>query len=911
MPKKYFFYLVGLLLLVVAGMYGFTKWTEAKEKVNLWTLVPEDAVFIVESADHTRLLRDLQKEDFWENLTSMQSVGALMDNIAVLDSLAGRNEGASRFLKRKTLLTSLHVVSKTDFDFVFYIPVNTVGEHRFIRTLVDNINKSKAFTQKVITYQDFQIVSIRNQRIGDTFYYFSYHNNLVISANFELVKEIIRKINREQLESPAAEYQDINYLKQEDVFAHIFVNYHHIPQFLSLFLKDNLQPDITFLASLCRSSMLGLKKQKNKFLINGFSNPELLKGSFYNQVKTQNPQPFNLRKLLPARTAFFMHVGADQISSFRHFNAQDKNITWPEPQVVTADSLVRTFRHEMGIAYLETNQNQADMEKVIFARSGNPGLSATLLQTLSAQTTQTGRANGTQYEGYILQPVPVAQFPLLLFGSVARGFEQCYFTQVEDYFLFAPDIITLRTVLTDLKAGQVWSETEAQKLFLENTQQEANFSLYLNTRQAWRLLNRQVRENHRSSLLRNESFFKKINQLALQFSQKDDQYYTTFVATHPEITPDKPEPESAFDLQNLASLPNNLQTLLLPEPVATEAGRNAGFLVQDENLALHRIGSNGQIIWTDTLPEALVSPVYQVYLGRDKAAKQLFATPHRIYCLDQNGRAVENFPFNLPDTVETRHLAVFDFKQNRNYQFLISNSAGGLLMFDPDGNIQAGWNPKVLEAPLAVAPQEVKINGRDVILIVEQNGYIYAYNPQGEIYPGFPVDLETPISSGVFIQSATSFSQSRFTVLTQDGQRVTINFAGKVVQRKLIPGRKKGSTFELLAEPGNKSYIISKQEAGKVSLFDQNLRLLLERNFITSSRRLLQYFDFGPLHRIYVLTETGPHKTYLYNYQAKLIGGQALNNRLPVTLQFNANTNIYSLFLANNKDLQRVYFRDK
>jgi len=909
MLKKYIFYLVGLLLLAVAGIYGFTKWSEAKEKVNLWTLVPEDAVFILESANHTRLLKDLQKEDYWENIATMQSVGAIADNIAVLDSLAGRNEGVSRFLKRKTVLTSLHVMSKTDFDFVFYIPVNTVGEHRFVRTLVENISKSKAFTENAVSYQNYQITSIRNQRIGDTFYYFSYHNNIIVSANFDLIKEIIRKINREQLESPAAEFAAINYLNQSDVFAHIFVNYRYLPPFLNIFLKADLQPDIAFLSSLCRNSMLGLKRQQDKFIINGFSNPELLKGSLYNHVKDQSPQPFNLRKLLPSRTAFFLHMGVNQIQSLRQLYSRDKAITWPEPLVAVADSLGRTFTQELGLAYLETNGNTADAEKVIFARSQATGRTATLLNSIISQAAGTTKPGAERYNGYLLQQVPVAQFPLLLFGSLAPGFEGCYVTQIDNYFLFAPDAASLRSVLADIKAGKVWSEVDAQKLLLESTQQEANFSLYLNTRLAWRMLNRQVRENQRSSLLRNESLVKKFSQIALQFSLKEKQYYTTFVATHPEVVPGKRETVTAYETQNFASLPNSILTAAVP--IATDPNVNTGFLLQDESLTLHRIGNNGQLIWSDSLDEAMVSPVYQVYIGPEKFAKQLFATSHHLFCLDQNGRSVENFPFNFPDTVAIKQLAVIDFQQNRDYRFLVSDQSGSLFMFDREGNMQNGWSPKVLESPLVITPQALKINGKDVILAVEQNGYIYAFNPRGEVYPGFPIDLENNLGPGVFIKTGASFGQSLFTVVTQTGQRITVNFSGKVVQRKNIPNRKRGSTYELIREPGEKSYIISKQEAGKVSLFDQNLRLLLERNFITSSRKLLQYFDFGPLNRIYVLTETGPRKTYLYTYQAKLIGQQALNNRLPVTLRFNVNTNIYTLFLAEQKELKRINFRDK
>src|SRR5688572_29298273 len=118
MPKKYLFYCVGLLLLVVLGTYGFIKWKEAREKVNLWTLVPDDAVFVVESTNHDRLLASLEKVDLWDNIASLQSVEAFSENLLLLDSVSGRKAGASRFLRRKSLLTSVHVVSREKFDYV-------------------------------------------------------------------------------------------------------------------------------------------------------------------------------------------------------------------------------------------------------------------------------------------------------------------------------------------------------------------------------------------------------------------------------------------------------------------------------------------------------------------------------------------------------------------------------------------------------------------------------------------------------------------------------------------------------------------------------------------------------------------------------------------------------------------------
>ena len=242
---------------------------------------------------------------------------------------------------------------------------------------------------------------------------------------------------------------------------------------------------------------------------------------------------------------------------------------------------------------------------------------------------------------------------------------------------------------------------------------------------------------------------------------------------------------------------------------------------------------------------------------------------------------------------------------------LVTDKTGRVFMFDQVGNLQNNWSPKLLEAPLASAPQVFRINRSDVILVARQDGYIYAYNPQGSLYLGFPIDLNTDLAAGVFTQINATFRNSQVTIVSQAGEKITFNLSGQVLKREQLPQLSRRSVFELIPDLENKSYVITRQEPGKISLYDQTHKLLLERNFITSSRKLVQYFDFGPLDRIYALTETGPRKTYLYNYQAKLIGQKSLNNSLPVSIRFNNNTQIYSLHLAAGKELQRIIFRDE
>ncbi|WP_026463970.1 hypothetical protein [Adhaeribacter aquaticus] len=903
MPKKYLFYLLGIVLLAVAGIYGYTKWTEAKEKVNLWTLVPEDAVFVVESQNHSQLLRKIQTSDIWDNLSTVRSIEALTENIAILDSLSGRNEGASRFLKRKTLLTSVHVVNKENFDFVFYIPVNTVGEHRFVRALVENIGKNEAFKEQVLSYQNHQITSIVNQQNNDSFYYFSYHNNLIISANLDLIKEIIRKIDRGQLESPAVDYKNINYLAQPDVFAHIFINYQQLPAFFNIFFKNEIQPDISFLSSLCRNSMLELKDQRGKLFLNGFSNPEILSDSFYNQVKNQSPQPFSLQGLMPSRTAMLLYFGLDKVTKIRHFNSKD-NESGNKP--ILTDSLANSFAKEVAIAYVAGVKTNAKTEKIIFARASDTRKTGALLNQLIKETG--APIHPESYAGFTLKALPIPDLPFLLFGSLASGFEQCYVAQVGDYYLFAPNAPALRGVLSDIKTENVWNKDEAQKGFLEQTQQETNFSLYFNAALAWNLLKEQVEENQRASLLRHESIIRKFDQVAWQFAQKENQYYTTLIVARPENDQVAKASLATFEVRNQVLFKSKLLTGPL-EPQTEAATSLPVILVQDSAFTMHQINSAGEIAWSDSLYEPLVSPVYQL-LFKDNRPRFLFATQTQVHCIDANGSEAENFPFHLPDSVQIQNLSVFNFNQTADFQFLIGDQQGNLYMFDNVGNTPPGWESKHLETALAANPQHFKINGRNVIITLQKNGYIYAFNSKGEVYPGFPITINAPLASSGFINVGNSFRKSQFTVVTQNGKLVTFNLTGELLSNKSIGALNSRQNFELVPDAKGKSFVIARHMGAKVSIYDQQgSKLLLEKNFVTSSRKEVQYFDFGPLNKIYALTETGPRKTYLHNYKAKLIGQQPVDNDQKVVVRFNAISNLYYLFTAPGREVRQFTFR--
>ncbi|PRY13141.1 hypothetical protein CLV24_10655 [Pontibacter ummariensis] len=902
MPKRIVFYFIGFVVLASLAFYGFSRWKDSREKVDLWTLVPDSAVLVVETNDHLALVEHLRETGLWESLSTLPATQLLQENIAYLDSVAPGSQRLERFLDKKEILTSVHVVGNKDVEVVYYIPVNTVGEHRFLRTLTEDIGKSPFFDEGTHEYQDFLITDVRNTYTGSTFSYFTYHNNIILSPSPALLEETVRRINRRTPASVAAEFASTNYLGQPDVYANVFVNYRALPDLLALFLEAEIMPEVRYLASLCRSGMLELKLQQDKIFLNGFSLPEKLKTSLHSVMQPEEPRELGVKNYLPNRTALLLHFGLKEIERLR-LPLQVADVAFA-PAV---DSLAQTFSSEAAIAYLETNSLTASPEKVAYAHMPAPALTLQLLSSLNRQVAVARKQQPytERYGSYDIMLLQIPELPAQLFGRLFQGFEQSYVVQVDNYLLIAEEMATLRSLLDDISDEDVWGKSGGQKAFLEETLQEANLSVYFNTVNAWYILNRYVVEENREDLLQNASLIKRFSQLSLQFSLVDGQYYTSLVIRRPHLTNNVTQ--ETFAVEQTLPLSNRIDTR--PFPVQNTVDRSPEVIVQDSADVLINITASGQRGWVDTLGTSIRGRIKQIEYGPNNKLSYVFATANRIHAINNQGQELENFPFNLGDSLDIQHLVVFDYENNKEYRLLVDDSKGNLYMYNMSGAAIPGWQPRKLDYKLAAEPQHLRVGGTDVILVPLENGYVYALNPEGETLPGFPISLKSPLTSGVVVNVGADLKQTELTAVTRYGNVVTFNLQGRVLNREQLPRPSKRALFELVPESsGGRSFVIVRQEQGQVTIFDQDLNQLFEKRYVTSAPKIVQYFNFGGANEIFAVTETGPQKTYLYDTEGNLIGNRTFESNKPVSIYYNETTNTYTLYKVFRNELKKISF---
>ena len=909
MSKKLLVLLSGLFFLAALASYVYYRRTVAAVPVDPWALVPDDAVLVTATRDQPTLVRHLKETQVWDNLTAVRYFQSLENTVVLIDSLTGSRNGVLRFLGRKHILTSVHVTGPGRFDVLLQVPVGSVREYRQVRSLVDALARDPHFRVRTRDYEGTLLTDISEVGTGHGLTFLNHRNHLVLSSSAALVEAVVRRLAAPEQPTVAADFQNTDFFRLRNVDATLLVDYRRLPQLLGVFFRADVVPGIGTVTSLARNGQLEMTLAGNKVVLSGFSNPETSAGSLHEQLRGQPAQRLRMAEILSLRTALLVHLGIGPAGILR--GAQPAR---PVPDTLGAavgpllDSLTAGLSKEVALAYLAPPTARVKPGRLALLWCAQPRRQALLLGQLRRAV---GASPSFERVGsFRIHQTGVPELPARLLGPLFAGFRQPVVAVVGSYLVFGDDAATLRAWLQDVAAGNVWTRSPTQVAFLQDTQPLARLSVVLDTRNAWNLLLRGLVEERRAGLLRNESLFKRFPQVALQLvpaaneQEQGAQYFAQLLLRHPLVGPAVARPQGSFGTGSVLAFKTPLAGVPLLVPVA--GATQPGVLVQDAAQVLHYVTPENVVAWSDSLPGPLVGRVQRrTVAGRPG---YLLATAGQLHFLDQQGRPAPRFPLNLPDSVRATSLSVSPAGAFGAPRLLVAGGGGNLFLYDTNGNAYPNWQPKRLDFNLAGPPLYLVVGGCDVLVVLLENGYVYAFDQQGGVYPGFPISMGARLQGEALVETAgPTLGRTRLTAVNQHGERVSFTLAGDIVGRRRIATWSRNSVFRLVPDQQRRSYVVAREAGGQLDLYDAAGRRLLSQRFLTSDPKTVQFFDFGERRRVYAFTEAGPGKAYLYDWQGRLLGGQPFESRAPeIGLDYEAAANTYHLYRTVGSELRRT-----
>ena len=269
------------------------------------------------------------------------------------------------------------------------------------------------------------------------------------------------------------------------------------------------------------------------------------------------------------------------------------------------------------------------------------------------------------------------------------------------------------------------------------------------------------------------------------------------------------------------------------------------WVVQDEENQLYLLDTTGGIIWKKQLDDAILGPVTQVDLYRNKRLQLALTTAKSFQVLDRNGNAVSGFIKKGMRASST--LAVFDYDKQRNYRLLLS-SGNTLSMYDRRMKKVSGWRKTNCNSALKYPAKHIRIGNRDYIALVQKSGKGELLHRTGKTRIKIPTDVK--LTQNIYPY------QSGFVSIDDKNRLIKISTAGKLTKTAL---------------PFETRYTIAA---------NRNTLVTLTENKVSINNRLVE-LDFGVYappqiqvvnNRTYILIwDNQSDKIYIFNRDAKLL----------------------------------------
>lgn len=429
-----------------------------------------------------------------------------------------------------------------------------------------------------------------------------------------------------------------------------------------------------------------------------------------------------------------------------------------------------------------------------------------------------------------------------VFAPLANLVETNYLINIENFFVFTNSEGTAEKIISAYKNNATLAETsffQQASLDLSN----ASSLLY------YRLKNKNISANSAmfplvSLLDVNNASLKDFPFATVQYSYDRDFAHVNMIAT-----------QSVNSTVETGAIKEEFSTLLdqavlgTPQFFTNHRTKGKDIVVQDIGNTLYLISSDGKILWSKQLEGPIMGAIHEVDILRNGKKQLAFNTKKNLHVLDRNGKKVGPFPLDFKDEI-TQPLSVFDYDNNRKYRFLITQGEA-VYMYDSKGKIVTGFTFKKAASPIVQAPQHIRMNNKDYIVIAEENGNLNILSRVGK--------------QRIKVSQKFDFSEipirregSNFVVITNDKQKKSISQTGKI-------------TIQPLEVADGYSFIT--RGTTKVTLDDNLLRIngkLVELPFGIYTAPTIHIIN----RKTYIaVTETQENKVYLYGRSGNLVNG--------------------------------------
>lgn len=914
--------LIIFIIALATGTFYYLKYYYVRDKVDIWDLVPGNTLAVYEAEQPIKVWNDFLGLPVWKNLSSIPEINSLNENLIHLDSITGSEGNLERLFSDREILISFHKVSNTEFGTIFYINLNTAEKSKILNTIITYFDQVEQFNHDTRNFEDIVIHELISRDGRHDFTFIEYKNYFVGSFTPLLIDDVIRNIS----DSFQVNFKTLSY----DIFraqpieldaGNLYISVARIPELIGNFvIRDNSKDHSDYLKWFSGATYYDISFEGNRIFLNGSSRIPVSQNEYFlSTFYDQSPQDVEAIYYLPNRTATYISYTYDDFISWRRSvdvfwernfpGLLKRKMEFLREYDMYEEDFYRWIGNEVGLATLQSIDLDHP-DKLFIIKSNDYSESSAMLNELIMIVNEKN-SDTTLYEDYSgkrIQQIAIPELPATLMGDEFLGFENSYFTDLGSYIVIGNSFEVVKHLLNEIDEENTWGKSLKFMQYFENVQKRANVNYFINFSNAWNSFFGSLNDEWATFFKDFDYQFKHFEILSFQFSNINNNFYTSAAIQHRPETSIITTPSEFFKEQLVVT---DYPIVTKPYIFRSHLDRSLEVMVVDEANNVYFIGSDGKLLWKRKIGESIKSDIFQVDYYKNGKYQYLFASDSSLYMIDRNGNSLREFPVKMKHPLDLAQMNLIDYDNSRNYRYMLCDSKGIVYLTDKNGNELEAWDPKDIGGPCLEAPFHIRIGGRDCMLAIRKDGLVNMMNRRSETYSGFPLNVNSELSSAVFIQRGADFNRTLMHLVNDAGEVIKLNLNADVVDRQQLYRPDRESKFQIVPDALSNTYVVSRQDYNRVSVLAQSGETIFERELLFTGDLEVQFYNFSAGNEIYIFTDPQQDFTYLFDGNGELINMQPVESGFKVGLIYSEVSNKYNLYSCYGNQFSVISFYRK
>ncbi len=446
--------------------------------------IPSSSLLFVEFENFLDQWNNLSKNnEIYSELSKIQGFKVFANKINRLDSVALIYPEIKNVFKSQKQYISVHPDSAElpSILFISGLPKST-GESAIVNFFYSFTGKRPS---EIIEINGYSIVCVDDPA---PFYYSINRGVFTGSLNKGLLIESLAQMNKRGI-TYDEDYLKVQETSGKNVDANIFINQSHFSELLQLAANDRNKGILQFMEYLASWTELDLILKSDEMLLNGYTSIDDSLFQYLGIFRNEKPQKTNVTRILPYNTNLLMHFGFSDFTTvhnkylelLRNRGLYDNYVAkLSHMNNTTSRDILKYFipwiGKEFALVITQTGLGQMDENIYTVINASNPERAKKNLAVIY------DRNFVLNHKGYEIKKVYAPHIMSLLFGSLFEGYDSQYYTNIEDYFIFANSFAAIENYINGFESGKSLKNNINFKKFADNISDHSNILLYLNLR---------------------------------------------------------------------------------------------------------------------------------------------------------------------------------------------------------------------------------------------------------------------------------------------------------------------------------------------------------------------------------------------------------------------------------------------